>query len=106
MLIKVHENHYPQKSAKFRHMILKYVELAGVEPASKRGSHMVSTCLSPTWFSSAGRIRATYLHLISLFSPAARSFPRTILQLLRHRVRTAEVVTSGVTSRSGTLCRN
>ena len=28
-------------------MLLKEVELAGVEPASKRGSNMLSTCLSP-----------------------------------------------------------
>jgi len=43
-----------------------FVELAGVEPASKRGSHMVSTCLSLPWFSDAGWIRATDLQLISL----------------------------------------
>ncbi len=83
-----------------------FVELAGVEPASKRGSHMVSTCLSLTWFSDAGWIRATDLQLISLFSPADRSIPQTILQLLRHLIRTAESVTSGVTSRPGTLYRD
>jgi len=44
-------------------MKCKKVELAGVEPASKRGSHKLSTCLAPTWFSYDGWIRATDHHL-------------------------------------------
>jgi hypothetical protein len=43
------------------------VELAGVEPASKRGSHKLSTCLSPTYFSCTGWIRATDRYLSSCF---------------------------------------
>ena len=39
------------------------MELAGVEPASKRGSNRLSTCLAPTWFSSEDWIRATDPHL-------------------------------------------
>lgn len=40
-----------------------FVELPGVEPGSKRGSHKLSTCLAPTYFSGAGWIRATDQHL-------------------------------------------
>ena len=86
--------------------LTSFVELAGVEPASKRGSHMVSTCLSADWFSNAGWPVAADPHLISLFSPAGRSLPQAILQLLRHHDRTAEGLTSGVTSRPGTLYRD
>ena len=40
------------------------VELEGVEPSSKRGSHMLSTCLSLHCFSSKGRCKATNRYLI------------------------------------------
>jgi len=30
-----------------KYLIKHFVELAGIEPASKRGSNMLSTCLSP-----------------------------------------------------------
>jgi hypothetical protein len=92
----------PDRFLKPVRFIVKVVELAGVEPASKRGSHMVSTCLSSDWFSNAGWPVAADLHLISFISPADRSLPRAILQLLRHLIRTAEGLTSGVTSRPGT----
>ena len=40
------------------------VELEGVEPSSKRGSHTLSTCLSSPKFSSISRTEATNLYLI------------------------------------------
>ena len=41
---KKKENPVDQNTTEFSHFS---VELAGIEPASKRGSHMLSTCLSP-----------------------------------------------------------
>ena len=41
------------------------VELEGVEPSSKQGNHMLSTCLSLPSFSCIGRTRATNLYLSS-----------------------------------------
>lgn len=49
------------------------VELPGFEPGSKQGSHTLSTCLAPTYFSSNNWIRATDRCLIFLFSHHARS---------------------------------
>jgi hypothetical protein len=49
---------------------------------------------------------AADLHLISFISPAGRSFLQAILQLLRHLFRTAESLTSGVTSRPDTWYRD
>ena len=48
------------------------MELPGVEPGSKRGSHMLSTCLAPTWFSGNDWIRATdpYLSFLSFTDQA------------------------------------
>ena len=40
------------------------VDLEGVEPSSKRGRHMLSTCLSSPKFSSISRTEATNLYLI------------------------------------------
>ena len=40
------------------------VELAGVEPASKRGTNELSTCLFLDWFSSADRPKTANLRLI------------------------------------------
>ena len=40
------------------------VELPGFEPGSKQGNHELSTRLALTWFSCAGRLKATYRHLI------------------------------------------
>ena len=37
---------YKNKTADFQRFIKLSVELEGVEPSSKQGSHMLSTCLS------------------------------------------------------------
>jgi len=44
--------------------VLFFVEPAGVEPASKRGSNMLSTCLSSLNFSCADKTEATNQRLI------------------------------------------
>lgn len=41
-----------------------FVDQEGLEPSSKRGNNMLSTRLSLTWFSSAGKTSATNQHLI------------------------------------------
>ncbi len=46
------------------HGICFYVELEGVEPSSKQGTNLLSTCLSSLWFSCAGKTEATNRHLI------------------------------------------
>ena len=43
-----------------------FVELAGVEPASKQETNMVSTCLSFCWLSGTGWQEAADLNLIPL----------------------------------------
>ena len=40
------------------------VELAGIEPASAQGNHMLSTCLSRSSFSCCRKTRATNDNLI------------------------------------------
>ena len=35
------------------------VELAGIEPSSKRGPNKLSTCLVLTWFSTMSRLETT-----------------------------------------------
>ncbi len=40
------------------------VDLEGVEPSSKRGSHTLSTCLSSPEFSCIDKTEATNLYLI------------------------------------------
>ena len=46
------------------HGICFCVELEGVEPSSKQGTNLLSTCLSSLWFSCAGKTEATNRHLI------------------------------------------
>lgn len=41
-----------------------FVDQEGLEPSSKQGNNMLSTRLSLTWFSSAGKTSATNQHLI------------------------------------------
>ena len=65
------------------------MELAGVEPASKRGSNKLSTCLAPTWFLCKHRIRATHVYLSSFISQEYQSFIPTSLDLLAPPVRAA-----------------
>jgi hypothetical protein len=48
--------------------VFNLVELAGVEPASKQETEMLSTCLSGYWFSSEAWQSAAEQHLIPLFS--------------------------------------
>lgn len=43
---------------------VRFVEIAGFEPASKQGTNTLSTCLSRPEFSTEGKTRATYLQLI------------------------------------------
>ena len=71
------------------YLLFEKVELAGVEPASKRGSNKLSTCLAPTCFSCKHRIRATHVYLSSLFSQEHQSFIPTSLDLLAPPVRAA-----------------
>lgn len=40
------------------------VELEGLEPSSKRGTNMFSTCLVKIWFSSDARLKTTKHQLI------------------------------------------
>ena len=54
-------------------MLFEKVELPGFEPGSKQGSHTLSTCLAPTYFSCSNWIRATDYCLIFLISHRARS---------------------------------
>jgi hypothetical protein len=61
------------KNLKYRHFHFLKVELPGVEPGSKQGDHMLSTCLVPTWFSCISWIRTTDLCLISLILQVPRS---------------------------------
>jgi len=39
------------------------VELEGIEPSSRQGSNMLSTCLALAWFSGCSRPKATYCNL-------------------------------------------
>ena len=41
-----------------------YVELEGVEPSSKRGTNVLSTCVFFAWFSWRGRPKTTNRALI------------------------------------------
>ena len=43
------------------------VELEGVEPSSKRGSNLLSTCLASFWLSGRSAIEATILHPYLLY---------------------------------------
>ena len=52
------------ESLKFKDYLIAAVELEGIEPSSKRGSHTLSTCLSSPKFSSISRTEATNLYLI------------------------------------------
>ena len=52
---------------------LSFVELAGVEPASKHGSHMLSTCLVLLDFRDRPAAEQPNLSLDPLFSPSGRN---------------------------------
>ncbi len=56
----------PQKKPPSQKLRRVKVEMPGVEPGSKRGSNMLSTCLAKTCFSCNGRIEATDHYLSSL----------------------------------------
>ena len=43
---------------------LEKVELEGLEPSSKRGTNVLSTCVFFDWFSCSGRPKTTNLDLI------------------------------------------
>ncbi len=43
---------------------MNFVELEGVEPSSKHGNNMLSTCLASLGFSCTGKAEATNLYLI------------------------------------------
>jgi len=58
------------------------VELAGIEPASKQGTHRFSTCLSVFVFSDHGWQTTADRDLISLFSPLSRSLAMAIPVLI------------------------
>jgi len=53
------------------------VELAGVEPASKHGDHMLSTCLVLLDFRDRPAAEQPNLPLVPLFSPLGRDSPQT-----------------------------
>ncbi len=55
---------HKRKTAENQRFSNPFVELEGVEPSSKRGSHTLSTCLSSPKFSSISRTEATNLYLI------------------------------------------
>ena len=57
---------------------LRCVELAGVEPASKQETEMLSTCLSGYWFSMQSRQSAAYFTLICFILLAGHNFLQTI----------------------------
>ena len=63
-------------------MFFEKVELPGVEPGSKRGSNMLSTCLAPTWFSCNSWIKATDRYLSFWISLVVRSNQQAIPDLL------------------------
>lgn len=50
------------------------VDQEGIEPSSKRGNNMLSTCLSSLWFSCRNKTEATHSHLEPLknFATALR----------------------------------
>ncbi len=54
------------------------MELEGLEPSSKRGINLLSTCLSSPSFSTRHKTEATYAELILLISPEARDLLQTI----------------------------
>jgi len=57
---------------------MSFVELAGVEPASKQETEMLSTYLSGYWFSNVVWQSAAELHLSLLFSLTNQDFLPTI----------------------------
>ncbi len=59
------------------------MELPGVEPGSKQGIKLLSTCLACGWLSDIRWSQATYVYLSSLFSKRNRSFFASI-PVLRH----------------------
>ena len=48
-------------------IVFKVVELRGVEPRSKRETHMLSTCLVYLWFSRTGQRKTTNPDLSLLY---------------------------------------
>ena len=53
------------------------VELAGVEPASKHGNHMLSTCLVLLDFRDLSAAEQPNLSLFPVVSPSGRNSPQT-----------------------------
>jgi hypothetical protein len=70
-------------------LLVEKVELAGIEPASKRGRCKLSTCLSLIWFSNNHRIKATNNYLISFISLKHQSVISTSLDLLAPLIQAA-----------------
>ena len=58
-----------------------YVELEGVEPSSKQGNHMLSTCLSLLKFSCCSKTKATNCCLILCFFATRTRLRATIPDL-------------------------
>ncbi len=87
-------------------LALFFVELAGVEPASKHGSHMLSTCLVLLDFRGRPDAEQPNLPLVPVVSPSERNDPPAIpvLPAPPDRVGTGLVRPGDVSSRH--LCRD
>ena len=83
------------------------MELAGIEPASKQGTHRVSTCLAGFVFSGSGWQTAADRNLIPCFlaEPAGSSLSQTRIDE-HHEPRMEQVITFGVMSRPGSLSQD
>ena len=75
---RISQDRYRLKKARLRGLF--WVELAGIEPASKQGSRGLSTCLVTHYFSSAGRGGTRYRSLRRLDFQNSRA-PRPFLFL-------------------------
>ena len=58
---------FENRNGLFVNPLRVFVELAGIEPASKQGTHRVSTCLAVCWFSNPGWQTAADRSLIPCF---------------------------------------
>ena len=83
-----------------------FVELAGVEPASKQGILVLSTRLSWPSFSSGGKTQATNRRLICFVFEAASQPATSILCISAPLYPFSPQTRLGVTSRSGALRPN
>ena len=58
-----------------------FVELEGLEPSSKQGTNLLSTCLSPLNFSWMSKTEATNSNLSFFISDKSQSLPYPISDL-------------------------